>query len=222
MKNAVVLFSGGLDSTTCLAIAQSEGYTCHALSFDYGQRHAIELECAKSVAKAQGVTHHILPLPLDMLGHSALTDHTLNVPSYTGSTEIPITYVPARNTIFLSFALALAETLEAEAIYTGVSAIDYSHYPDCRPEYIHAFQTMANLATKLGVEDKPITIKTPLINLTKAETIQCGHALGVDYRETISCYQANANGEACGHCDSCMLRKKGFKEAGVPDNTRYA
>jgi 7-cyano-7-deazaguanine synthase len=222
MKKAVILFSGGLDSTTCLAIAKAEGYTCHTLSFDYGQRHAIELKTAEKLAKAFDVSHHVLPIPLKTLGGSALTNLTLKVPDYTGSTDIPITYVPARNTIFLSFALALAETLDAEAIFTGVSAIDYSHYPDCRPEYIEAFQAMANLATKQSVKQQPIIIKTPLIHLSKAETIQRGHALGVDYAQTISCYQANHQGKACGRCDSCMLRKKGFQEANLPDTTPYA
>ena len=222
MKKAVILFSGGLDSTTCLAIAKSEGYTCHTLSFDYGQRHAIELKTAQALSASFSVPHHILPLPLEKLGGSALTNHALDVPDYTESTDIPITYVPARNTIFLSFALALAETLDAEAIFTGVSAIDYSHYPDCRPEYIEAFQAMADLATKQSVKHQPIIIKTPLIHLSKAETIQRGHALGVDYKQTVSCYQANNQGEACGRCDSCMLRKKGFQEAGLPDTTRYA
>jgi 7-cyano-7-deazaguanine synthase len=221
MKKAVILFSGGLDSTTCLAIAKSEGYICHTLSFDYGQRHVIELETAEKLAKAFDVSHHVLPIPLKALGGSALTNHTLEVPDYTGSTDIPITYVPARNTIFLSFALALAETLEATAIFTGVSAIDYSHYPDCRPEYIEAFQALANLATKQSIQQQAITIKTPLIHMSKAETIQCGHALGVDYTQTVSCYQANSQGEACGRCDSCMLRKKGFYDAGLPDTTRY-
>ncbi len=221
-KSAVVLFSGGLDSTTCLAIAKSEGYICHALSFDYGQRHATELETAKRVAASLGVTHHILPIPaLARIKGSALTDYTIDVPDYTEDTNIPITYVPARNTVFLSFALAFAEVMNAEAIFIGASSIDYSHYPDCRPEYFEAFQKMANLATRVGIEKQPITIKTPLLHLSKAQTIQKGHTLGVNYIHTISCYQANENGEACGHCDSCMLRKKGFKEANLPDETRY-
>jgi 7-cyano-7-deazaguanine synthase len=222
MKKAVILFSGGLDSTTCLAIAKSEGYLCHALSFDYGQRHTIELKIAKKIAASLGIQHHILPLPLTQIGGSALTDANISVPDYTGDTEIPVTYVPARNTIFLSFALAFAEVLEAESIFIGASSIDYSHYPDCRPEYFEAYQNMANLATKSSTKNQLITIKTPLLYLSKAETIQKGHTLGVNYKHTVSCYQANAHGEACGTCDSCMLRKKGFKDANLPDETCYA
>ncbi len=221
MKKALILLSGGLDSTTCLAFAQSEGYVCHALSFDYGQRHTIELETASKIAASLNVTHHIIPLPLAQIGGSALTDKQIDVPDYTGDADIPVTYVPARNTIFLSFALAFAEVLNAETIFIGASSIDYSHYPDCRPEYFEAYQNMANLATKSGVNHQPITIKTPLLYLSKAETIQKGHALGVNYAETVSCYQANQKGEACGRCDSCMLRKKGFKDANLPDETRY-
>jgi 7-cyano-7-deazaguanine synthase len=223
MKKAVVLLSGGLDSTTCLAIAKSEHYLCHAISFDYGQRHHIELETAKKLANLFQVPHHIIPLPLTQIGGSALTSPDIKVPDYTGTTDIPVTYVPARNTIFLSFALAFAEVLDAESIFIGASSIDYSHYPDCRPEYFEAYQHMADLATKLSTEKKKpaIQIKTPLLYLTKAETIQKGHALGVDYKHTISCYQANKKGEACGRCDSCMLRKKGFKDANLPDETLY-
>ena len=219
MKKAVVLFSGGLDSTTCLAIAQSEGYDCYALSFDYNQRHATELQAAKKIAAHLGITHRILPVP--NVGGSALTDKNLAVPEHTQSTEIPITYVPGRNTIFLSFAMAYAEVLGAEAIFIGVSAVDYSGYPDCRPEYIEAFQALANLATKSGIEHKTLEIKTPLINLSKAETILYGHKLGVNYKNTVSCYQANEQGEACGRCDSCALRKKGFEEANLADETLY-
>jgi len=219
MKKAVVLFSGGLDSTTCLAIAQSEGFECYALSFDYNQRHAIELNAAKKIASRLGVTHKILSIP--NVGGSALTDINLDVPEYNENAEIPITYVPGRNTIFLSFAMAWAEVLEAKAIFIGVSTVDYSGYPDCRPEYINAFQAMANLATKRGIEHQSVTIQTPLINLSKAETIQRGHELGVDYTQTISCYQANKQGEACGRCDSCALRKKGFLDAKLTDETRY-
>jgi len=221
LKKAVILFSGGLDSTTCLAIAKSEGYICHALSFDYTQRHAVELKAAQQIAASLDVTHHIVPLPLTQIGGSALTDNNIDVPDYTGDTNIPVTYVPARNTIFLSFALAFAEVLGAQTIFVGASSIDYSHYPDCRPEFFEAFQKMANLATKAGVEEKSITIKAPLMYLSKAQTIQKGHALGVNYAQTISCYQANEKGAACGRCDSCMLRKKGFKDANLPDETGY-
>ena len=219
MKKAVILFSGGLDSTTCLAIAESEGYDCYALSFDYHQRHAIELNAAKAIAARLGITHKILTIP--NLGGSALTDKNLDIPEYSENADIPITYVPGRNTIFLSFAMAYAEVLGADTMFIGVSAVDYSGYPDCRPEYINAFQTLANLATKSGVEHHALQIKTPLIDLSKAETIGRGHALGVDYTQTISCYQANQQGEACGTCDSCALRKKGFEEANLPDETRY-
>lgn len=221
-KKAVVLVSGGLDSTTILAFAKKEGFDCYALSFDYGQRHRVELKAAEQVSKALAVSaHRVVPLSLGDFGGSALTDQSIDVPDYNGDTDIPVTYVPARNTVFLSIALAYAEAIKAEAIFTGVSAIDYSHYPDCRPEYIAAFQQMANLATQAGVDDKPIKIHTPLIDLSKAETVQLGLSLGVDYGMTISCYQANEQGEACGRCDSCMLRKKGFLEAGVADPTRY-
>lgn len=219
MKKAVVLFSGGLDSTTCLAMAQSEGYECHALSFDYQQRHAIELKAAKIITERLGIPHKILTIP--NLGGSALTDKNINIPEHNQNSEIPMTYVPGRNTIFLSFAMAYAEVIGADTIFIGVSAVDYSGYPDCRPEYISAFQTLANLATKRGIEHHALQIKTPLINLSKAETIQRGHALGVNYTHTVSCYQANDHGEACGICDSCALRKKGFEEANLLDETRY-
>jgi 7-cyano-7-deazaguanine synthase len=221
MKKALILFSGGLDSTTCLAIAKSENYLCHALSFDYGQRHTIELKIAQKITESLNITHHIMPLPLTQIGGSALTDSRIDVPDYTEDSKIPVTYVPARNTIFLSFALAFAEVLKADAIFIGASSIDYSHYPDCRPEYFEAYQHMANLATKAGVENQPIRIKTPLLYLSKAETILKGHTLGVNYKQTVSCYQANDQGAACGRCDSCMLRKKGFKDAGLPDETCY-
>lgn len=220
-KKAVILFSGGLDSTTCLAVAKSEGFVCHALSFDYEQRHQAELNAARKTAKAMGVIHHILPVPLNQIGGSALTNDDIHVPDYTGSTEIPVTYVPARNTIFLSFALAFAESIDADSIFIGVSSIDYSHYPDCRPEYMDAFQKLARLATKRGVENNPIQIRTPLIQLSKAETIRLGHSLGLNYINTVSCYQANEQGKACGRCDSCFLRKKGFADAGLPDETQY-
>lgn len=218
---AVVLLSGGLDSATCLAMARQQGYACHALSFDYGQRHVAELAAAVRVARQQqAASHKIIKLDLGGLGGSALTDTSLAVPEEE-SEGIPITYVPARNTVFLSYALAWAEVLNADAIYIGVNALDYSGYPDCRPEFIAAFQQMANLATKAGVEGHPLVIETPLMQMNKAEIIKTGAALGVDYSLTISCYQVNANDEACGICDSCRFRRKGFIEAGVPDPTRY-
>lgn len=222
MKKAVVLLSGGLDSTTCLAIAKNQGYACYALSFDYGQKHRAELNAAKNIAQqfcAQ--KHEIISLSIGALGGSALTDQAIDVPNYQESSSIPVTYVPARNTVFLSIALGWAEILKAEAIFIGVTAIDYSGYPDCRPEYIAAFQNLANLATKTGVEGNPIKIETPLINLSKAEIVQAGHELGVDYSLTVSCYKSNEHGEACGECDSCYLRKKGFSDAMLHDQTRY-
>lgn len=221
MKHAVILFSGGLDSTTCLALAKAKGFTCHALSFRYGQRHTSELIAAGKIAAALDVHHIVVDLPTEQFGSSALTDHRVAVPDYAGDSVIPVTYVPARNTLFLSFALAWAETLIADDIFIGVSAIDYSGYPDCRPEYISAFQALANLATKKGVEEGNIRIHTPLIHLSKAETIRLGLSLGVDYRHTVSCYQATETGAACGRCDSCTLRKKGFAEAGTEDMTHY-
>ncbi|GGX62259.1 7-cyano-7-deazaguanine synthase QueC [Saccharospirillum salsuginis] len=220
-KKAVVLLSGGLDSTTVLAQAKSEGYDLYALSFDYGQRHDAELDAARAIAGAMGVIEHkVVPMDLSGIGGSALTDASIDVPT-TESDGIPVTYVPARNTVFLSIALGWAEVLEAQDIFIGVSAVDYSGYPDCRPEYIAAYERLANLATKMGVEGRHIRIRTPLINLTKAATIQLGDRLGVDYSLTVSCYQANTAGEACGECDSCRLRIKGFEEAGVTDPTRY-
>ena len=222
MKKAVVLLSGGLDSTTCLAYASSQGYACYALSFDYGQKHHAELDAAKKIARHyQVIQHEVIPLSIGHLGGSALTDETINVPNHTGTQHIPLTYVPARNTIMLSIALGFAEILSAEAIFIGVSAVDYSGYPDCRPEYIHAFQTMANLATKKGVEGHGIRIETPLIHLSKAQTAQLGCSLGVDYAQTVSCYKATDDGLACGQCDSCYLRKKGFQDAGLVDPTLY-
>jgi 7-cyano-7-deazaguanine synthase len=220
MKKAIVLFSGGMDSTTCLAIAKSEKFDCHALSFDYKQRHHAELNAAKKLAADYQVKHTIIDLP--SIRGSALTDHTIKLPEYNGNKDIPITYVPARNTIFLSYALALAEVEKASHIFIGVSAVDYSGYPDCRPEYIKAFQTLANLATKVGVEENNIQIQTPLISLSKAETIKLGLSLGVNYQMTVSCYQATAEGLACGKCDSCTLRKKGFLDAGIDDVTLYS
>lgn len=222
MKKALVLLSGGLDSATCLAIAKAEGFDCYALSFDYHQRHRVELESAQAVALHLGVgNHRIFKLDIGQFGGSALTDQAMDIPQYSGGSEIPVTYVPARNTVFLSIALAYAETIGAQAIFIGISAIDYSNYPDCRPEFISAFETMANLATKAGVEGRHIQIHAPLIHLTKAQTLLMGMRLGVDYGLTISCYQADAKGRSCGHCDSCYLRKKGFIEAGLSDPTRY-
>lgn len=223
-RPAVVLVSGGLDSATCLALARAEGYRCHALSFRYGQRHAAELAAAERVARALGAAEHrVMTIDLAAFGGSALTDPSLAVPEGGASGQaIPITYVPARNTIFLSFALAWAEVLGAHDIYIGVNAVDYSGYPDCRPEFIAAFERTANLATREAVEGRDrLRIRTPLIDLTKAEIIRRGLALGVDYAETVSCYQADAAGKACGRCDSCRLRHAGFAAAGVPDPTRY-
>ncbi|MES2365557.1 MAG: 7-cyano-7-deazaguanine synthase QueC [Pseudomonadota bacterium] len=222
MRPAVILLSGGLDSATVLAIAQSKGYACHALSFDYGQRHGAELDAAARVAAMQNaVAHRVFKLDLAMFGGSALTDARIAVPEQA-STGIPVTYVPARNTIMLSIALAWAEVLESRDIFIGVNAVDYSGYPDCRPEYIASFETMANLATKAGVEGRQLNIHTPLMQLGKAQIIQLGTGLGVDYNATVSCYQADAAGRACGVCDSCRLRRQGFIEAGVVDATRYA
>ncbi len=223
-KRAVVLSSGGLDSTTVIAIAQAEGYEVYSLSFDYQQRHRVELVAAESVAKTMGVVaHKVVSLDLRTIGGSALTDDAIDVPEASDADGgIPVTYVPARNTVFLSIALGWAEVLEAGAIFIGVNAVDYSGYPDCRPEYLDAYAKMAALATKAGVEGKPITLEAPLLKLTKAEIVKKGMALGVDYSQTVSCYQANADGEACGACDSCYLRAKGFEEAGVADPTRYS
>ena len=218
-KKAVVLVSGGLDSVTALAIARASGFECYALSVDYGQRHRSELDAAKRVTGAAGVPLKVLPLDLRAIGGSALTDD-IDVPE-TETSGIPVTYVPARNTIMLSLALAWAEVLEANDIFIGVNAVDYSGYPDCRPEFIEAYQRMARLATKAGVEGGEITIHTPLIDLTKAQIIRKGIELGVDYALTVSCYQADAEGRACGVCDSCRIRKEGFQAAGVPDPTKY-
>lgn len=227
VKKAVILSSGGVDSTTVLAIARSEGYEIYSLSFDYGQRHARELEAARRVAEHLGASEHlIIDLNLARIGGSALTDAT-PVPKGRAEAEmlqeIPVTYVPARNTIFLSLALAWAEVLGAEDIFIGVNAVDYSGYPDCRPEYIEAFERMANLATKAGVEGRlRIKIRTPLIALSKADILRLGQSLGVDYGLTHSCYDPVPDGAACGECDSCLLRKKGFQEAGMTDPTRYS
>ena len=222
MSKAVVLLSGGLDSTTTLAIAKSQKFDCYALSFDYGQKQLSELVSAKFIAKEFNVIEHrIMKISLADIGGSALTDVNLKVPKYIESNEIPITYVPARNTIFLSFALAWAEVIDCQSIFIGVNALDYSGYPDCRPEYIQAYEEMANLATKQSIEGDRLTIHTPLIDQTKAEIIKQGQSLGVDYSQTISCYQANNKGEACGECDACVLRQKGFVQAGVADPTNY-
>tara|TARA_R100001015_G_C4613456_1_gene169135 strand:+ start:197 stop:928 length:732 start_codon:yes stop_codon:yes gene_type:complete len=222
-KKAVILVSGGLDSATCLAIARAEGYDCYALSFNYGQRASSELDAAMRLATAFSVhQHQVIPLGIGQLGGSALTDASVAMPeSGVIADHIPVTYVPARNTVFLSYALAWAEVLEAEAIFIGVNALDYSGYPDCRPEFIAAFEQMANLATRTGVEGRPIRIKTPLIALSKAQIIAMGNELGVNYGLTVSCYQADTRGRACGRCDSCRLRRKGFAEAGVDDPTTY-
>jgi len=226
LKKAVVLSSGGLDSTTAMAIAKFEGFEIYSLSFSYGQRHAVELEAAQKVADALGVTEHlVINMDLNKIGGSSLTDD-IDVPKDRDEQEIireiPVTYVPARNTIFLSFALAWAEVLKSSDIFIGVNAIDYSGYPDCRPEYIDAFERMANLATKAGVEGTTrVRIRTPLIRLTKAKIIQKGIDLGVDFALTHSCYDPSPQGFACGKCDSCFLRRKGFKEAGVTDPARY-
>ena len=222
MSKAVILLSGGLDSTTVLAIAKSQGYDCYALSFDYGQKQRSELDSSISIAKKSNVVEHrIMKISLSDIGGSALTDQSIDVPKYSESDEIPITYVPARNTIFLSFALAWAEVVDCQTIFIGVNALDYSGYPDCRPEFIEAFENMANLATKQSVEGDRIQIKTPLISMTKAEIVKKGLGLGVDYSETTSCYDANTLGEACGECDACVLRKIGFENANVQDPTRY-
>ena len=222
MSKAIVLLSGGLDSTTVLAIAKAHNFECYALSFDYGQKQRSELESAKTIANQSKVAEHrIMKISLADIGGSALTDDKIDVPKYSESDDIPVTYVPARNTIFLSFALAWAEVIDCQKIYIGVNALDYSGYPDCRPEFIKAFEDMANLATKQSVEGDKIEIKTPLISMTKAEIIQKGLSLGVDYSQTISCYLANSNGEACGECDACVLRINGFNNANIKDPTFY-
>ena len=222
-KKAVILLSGGLDSSTVLSVAKAEGYECHTLSFDYGQRHNSELQAAQRIADYFAVaTHRVIRVDMRSIGGSALTDDSISVPTEgVNVEEIPVTYVPARNTVFLSYALAVAESLNADSIFIGVNAVDYSGYPDCRPEFIEAFETMANLATKAGVEGQHLSIKAPLISLTKAEIIQLGTANGVDYSKTISCYQADDEGRACGVCDSCRLRHQGFVDAGLDDPTIY-
>ncbi len=220
-EKAVVLVSGGLDSTTVLAMAQAQGDACYTLSFDYGQRHRAELAAAERVSGAMNVAEHkVVHLNLDSIGGSALTDLDIDVPE-EATEGIPVTYVPARNTVFLSIALGWAEVLDAQQIFIGVNAVDYSGYPDCRPEYIRAYEQMANLATKAGVEGRLLKIHTPLMQLGKGEIIEAGLKLGVDYSLTVSCYQATENGLACGVCDSCRLRRQGFIDAGVQDPTRY-
>jgi len=221
-RRAVVLVSGGLDSATCLAIAAAEGFDCYAISFAYGQRHDAELAAAARVAAALGAAQHrAMHIDLAAFGGSALTDRAIAVPEGP-TTGIPVTYVPARNTVFLSLALAWSEVLGAHDIFIGVNAVDYSGYPDCRPAFVEAFERMANFATRAGVEDgERLLIRAPLISLSKAEIIQRGLALGVDYSLTVSCYQADAEGRACGRCDACRLRREGFAAAGVPDPTRY-
>lgn len=220
-RKAVVLLSGGLDSATCLAIARDQGYDCYAMSFDYGQRHDSELNAAAAVSANLGVkAFKVIRINMGDIGGSALTDHSMAVPELP-SEGIPVTYVPARNTVFLSLALGWAEVLDADAIFIGVNAVDYSGYPDCRPAFISAFEQLANLATKRGVEGSPIRIEAPLINMTKAQIIATGSRLGVDYGLTVSCYQADKQGRACGRCDSCRLRKAGFEQAGMADPTKY-
>jgi 7-cyano-7-deazaguanine synthase len=218
---AVVLVSGGLDSSTVLALALQQGYRCYTLSFDYGQRHRSELEAAKRVSELMKIEEHkIVRLDLGTIGGSALTDNTIDVPEQE-TAGIPVTYVPARNTVFLSIALGWAEVLEADTIFLGVNAVDYSGYPDCRPEYISSFEAMANLATRAGVEGNKLSIQAPLMDMTKGEIISAGTSLGVDYSQTVSCYQASIDGLACGKCDSCRLRIEGFNQAGICDPTRY-
>jgi len=223
MRKAVVLLSGGLDSATVLALAVKQGYACHALSVDYGQRHRVELEAAVRVGRAlRAVEHKTVRIDLTAFGGSALTDANIAVPTRGVQKDgIPVTYVPARNTIMLSLALAWAEVLGAQDLFFGANAVDYSGYPDCRPEYMHAFERMANLATKAAVEGHRLTLHTPIIALSKAQIIQRGMKLGLDYGLTVSCYQADAQGRACGSCDSCRLRRAGFEAAGVADPTRY-
>ena len=220
-KRAVILLSGGLDSATVVAMAKADGYTCYTMSFDYGQRHRAELQAAERVAKDQGVVEHkVIGLNLNGIGGSALTDSSIAVPEAPGE-GIPVTYVPARNTVFLSLALGWAEVLGARDIFIGVNAVDYSGYPDCRPEFVESFERMANLATKAGVEGLGFTIQAPLQMLSKADIVKAGTRLGVDYGLTVSCYQADDQGRACGKCDSCRLRAEGFVAAGIPDPTRY-
>jgi 7-cyano-7-deazaguanine synthase len=219
---AIILLSGGLDSATCLALAKASGFDCYAISFRYGQRHEAELKAAAAVARHLGVIEHrVAAIDLAAFGGSALTDHSLAVPTAGISEGIPITYVPARNTVFLAYALAWAEVLEADDVFIGVNAVDYSGYPDCRPAFVQAFEVMANLATRRAVEGRRMTIHSPLISLSKADIIKQGAGLGVPFGVTVSCYQSDADGRACGVCDSCRLRRQGFEQAGVPDPTLY-
>ncbi len=221
MKRAVVLLSGGLDSVTALAMAIEQGYECYTLSFNYGQRHNAELVAAEKLSKLNGaIEHKVINIDLQAIGGSALTDNTIDVPEEHHE-GIPVTYVPARNTVFLSIALGWAEVLSAESIVIGVNAVDYSGYPDCRPEFIAAFEQLANVATKAGVEGQKITIQSPLMKMTKGDIINEGIRLGIDYSQTISCYQADSEGLACGKCDSCHFRLEGFNQAGISDPTRY-
>lgn len=221
MEKAVVLVSGGLDSATVLAMTRAEGWRCHALSVDYGQRHRAELDAAAAVSRSLGaVEHRVVRVDLRVFGGSALTDPAIAVPT-SPSAGIPVTYVPARNTILLSLALAYAEVIQADAIFTGVNAVDYSGYPDCRPEYLAAFEAMANLATKRAVEGSPIVVRSPIVGLGKADIVRRGHELGVDFALTVSCYDADSRGLACGRCDACRLRREGFAVAGIVDPTRY-
>ena len=223
MKSAVILLSGGLDSATVLAIARSQAFICHTLSLDYGQRHRSELDAAAELSRQLGaVSHSVVKLDLTLFGGSALTDANIAVPTGGVNTGIPVTYVPARNTIMLSLALAKAETLGANAIFFGANAVDYSGYPDCRPEYVAAYEAMANRATKAAVEGARMTIHTPIIQLAKADIIRRGKILGVDFSRTVSCYQADHRGYACRQCDACRIRHAGFAAAGIPDPTRYA
>jgi len=222
MKKAVVLLSGGMDSATVLAMAKAEGFDCHCLTVDYGQRHRAELAAAAHVARALGAAgHRLVKLDLAAIGGSALTDRTIAVPE-APTAGIPVTYVPARNTLLLALGLGLAEVLGAQDLYFGANAVDYSGYPDCRPEFVRAFENLANLATRAAVEGKKLTLHAPIINLTKAEIIRAGRKLGVDFAQTVSCYQATPGGLACGRCDACRLRRAGFEAAGIPDPTRYA
>lgn len=222
MSKAIILLSGGLDSATCLSIASKKGHECYTISFDYGQKCAFELERAKLISKnMKAKCHETVNISIGNLVSSALTNKNINIPTHSTKDEIPTTYVPARNTIFLSIALGWAEVLKADCIYIGVSNVDYSGYPDCRPEFIAAFQNLIELATKSGINNQSIKLETPLINLNKAETIKLGNSIGVDYSLTISCYSVDDEGRACGACDSCILRKKGFMEASISDPTSY-
>ena len=221
MKRAVVLLSGGLDSVTALAMAREQGFECYTLSFNYGQRHHAELNAAKILSRQNGaIDHKVIDIDLSAIGGSALTDSNIALPEQYEA-GIPVTYVPARNTVFLSIALGWAEVLSAHAIFVGVNAVDYSGYPDCRPEFVSAFEQLANLATKAGAEGQTLTVKAPLMAMTKADIIQQGLRLGIDYSQTVSCYQADLDGKACGKCDSCRFRRQGFEQAGVIDPTRY-